>query len=125
MEKKMVKIESPMRLMRRMPRRVTPITPAAPITPTREVTMTDYSAEITYLRHAGYGLHLNTPVDSASFTNLEDAKAWVAEVKSNSYCHSPRRIVIEKTTWTDGLGLTDTVMEWSRDGAFGEWRLIK
>ena len=119
----MVKIESPMRLMRRMPRRVTP---TAPITPTREETMTtDYSAEITYVRHAGYGLHLNTPVDSATFTNLEAAKAWVAEVKRNSYCHSPRRIVIEKTTWTDGLGLTDTIMEWSRDGAFGEWRLIK
>ena len=122
----MVKIESPMRRMRRMPRRVTPPAPAAPTTDTPEKNMTtDYTAEITYVRHAGYGLRLNTPVDSATFTNLAAAKAWVDKVKRNSYCHSPRRIVIEKTTWTNGLGLTDTVMEWERNGAFGDWNLIK
>ena len=119
----MVKIESPMRLMRRLPRRTTPVAPIT--TTTREETMrTDYNAAITYVRHAGYGLHLNTPVDSANFTNIEAAKEWVAKVKTNTYCHTPCRIVIEKTTWTDRLGSTETIIEWKRNGVFGEWHLL-
>ena len=85
---------------------------------------TDYSAKITYVKHVGYGCRINTAVDSSNFTNLKAAKAWVAKVKRNSYCHSPCRIVIEKTTWDAGLGSTETTMEWKRNGVFGEWQLI-
>ena len=123
----MVKIASPERLMRRMPRRVTPVAPAAPITPeVKEDKVTiEYRVELTYLRHAGYGCYINTPIKTERFANLTDAIAYANELMTGSYVHSPRRIAIDESRLVNGCGPITTCMEWERDGCFGDWNLIK
>ena len=95
-----------MRLMRRMPRRVTPVTPAAPITPeVKEDKVTiEYRVELTYVRHAGYGCYINTPVKTKRFSTLRVAIAFAKELMTGTYVHSPKRIAIDESRLVNGCG---------------------
>ena len=123
----MVRIESPMRRMRRMPRRVTPVAPAAPVTPAvkEDKVVIEYTTQLTYVRHAGYGCYIDTPIKTERFSNLADAIAYAKELMTGTYVHSPRRIAIDESRLVNGCGPMETRMEWKRDGCFGDWNLIK